>query len=280
MEVENLENETENVSENKGTNSMANIRSSVVMSIKQMLPKPCNGKTIYKRIKKLGLSMSDFAFLLNRSAGGLYNLSCPGHARYKKGKENEDIMLEIAVTYLEKIFEEKKQKAKEEKQKEKERVLKTINGTEVMATTLSLRECNTLENKTNIMNAIHNLAKQGVEKISYSQVAEVTGLTPQQIAKIRERDSDVDDWFTYTNEVEFDEMQSKLSEIVNCTKDVKPSVAIKAMETKMKYMKSNQKDKISDMQNESKNIWDKFRDMKDVSAKNEILIVDSYAEEK
>lgn len=251
------------------------IKSSVVLSLKSMLPKPCSGKKIFKRIKKLGFSVGDFAFLINRSAGGIYNMCCPGHARYKKGKENEDISVEIALSYLERLFEEKKQKAKEEKKQEKERVLATIAGQQVVSTTLSLRDCNTIENKAKVMEAIVKLAQAG-EKISYGEVAKLTGLTPQQIANIRENNADISDWFNYTNEVEFDQMQQKLTELANENQYVKPSVAIKAIETKMKYIKSNQKDKSGDNgQSEVGNIWEKFKSMKDVTSTNNNVIIEA-----
>lgn len=268
-----IEDEPEDTEEkSKESTNIIGMRSNIVLSLKNTMPKPCNGSILAKRIKKLGLTISDFAFLLNRSVGGFYNLCCPTHARYKKGKKNEDIMLEIAVSYLEKIFEEKKQKAKIQRNKEKERLLTTLNSQEVVTTTLSLRDCGCVENKSKIMSAINQLAKSGINKISYKQVAEITGLTPQQIARIREQDTDIDEWFTYTNEVEFDEMQNKLSKIVETNEEDRPTVAIKAMETKMKFMKSNQKDKVSDGQNGSKNIWNRLKDMKDVTSCCEIVV--------
>lgn len=268
--------------ENK-TNNIENVKSSVVLGIKNLLPKPCSGQKLLEKIKRMGFTISDLAFLLNRSVGGLYNMTSQKHARYKKGAKNEDLTLDLAIAYLEKMYEEKKERAKQEKQKEKERVLSTLCGQEIISTTLSLKECNTLENKTKILGAIEKLAKDKEidGKISYKQVADITGLTTQQIAKIREKDSDVDDWFNYTNEAEFDELQNKLNEIIDDTKDTKPSVAIKAIDTKMKYIKSNQKDKTENNDNEKVNIWDKFREMRTVNPIQEIneeVIIDAEIE--
>lgn len=250
---------------------LSTIRSSVVLDLKNSLPKPTNGQNISKRIRKLGLSIPDFAFLINRSSGGIYNMCSPAHERYKKGEPNDDILIEIALVYLEKLFEEKKQRIKEKKEQEKERVFKTITDSKLVNTTLEMRDFNIVENKSRVINAINNLSSQGFKKISYVQISELTGLSPQSIAKLRENDKDIDEWFTYTNEVEFDEMQNNLSEIARENKYSQPNVSIKAIETKMKFMKSNQKDKSEDDLKNKNNIWDRLKEINNQSS-DEIVI--------
>ena len=104
MEIEEQEDTSE--TKPKVENSYNNLRSAVVLSLKNSMPKPCSGTKIANRIRKMGLSLADFAFLVNRSVGGLKNACSPNNARYKKGKEGENIELEIVVTFLEKLYEE------------------------------------------------------------------------------------------------------------------------------------------------------------------------------